>query len=79
MVTSREGGHVRSDLVPFDIGWQDVDGLVIHTSKGAGISGVVVVENTNNPAILSKLSQISIGGWDQIWHESRGIFEPSLW
>jgi hypothetical protein len=38
----------------------DVAGVQIKVRQGASISGVVVIEGTNDPKILSKLSQVSI-------------------
>jgi Carboxypeptidase regulatory-like domain len=44
----------------FEIGEEDVTGLVVKMKRGGSISGVVVIEGTNDPAILSKLSQMQI-------------------
>jgi Carboxypeptidase regulatory-like domain len=38
----------------------DLAGVEIKASKGATISGVVVIEGTNDPKILSKLSQVGL-------------------
>ncbi|HKQ72371.1 MAG TPA: carboxypeptidase regulatory-like domain-containing protein [Blastocatellia bacterium] len=38
----------------------DVQGVEIKVTRGASISGVVVIEGTNDPKILSKLSQASL-------------------
>src|SRR5262249_20382477 len=39
---------------------EDVDGVEIKVRQGASISGGVVVEGTNDPKILSKLSQVNL-------------------
>jgi Carboxypeptidase regulatory-like domain len=44
----------------FEIGEEDVTGLVVKMQRGGSISGVAVIEGTNDPAILSKLSQLQI-------------------
>ncbi|HEU4769437.1 MAG TPA: carboxypeptidase-like regulatory domain-containing protein, partial [Pyrinomonadaceae bacterium] len=38
-----------SETVRFEVTDQDIDGLLIKTSKGASVSGVVVVEGTHDP------------------------------
>jgi hypothetical protein len=54
----------ESDLynepVLFEIGDEDVTGLVVKMRRGGSISGMAVIEGTNDPAILSKLSQIQV-------------------
>jgi protocatechuate 3,4-dioxygenase beta subunit len=47
----------------FEISDEDVTGLVVKMRRGGSISGVAVIEGTNDPAILSKLSQIRIGAY----------------
>jgi len=39
---------------------EDVDGVEIKIRQGASVSGVAVIEGTNDPKILSKLSQVSL-------------------
>ena len=58
---SREqDGDLYSEPVLFEIGDEDVSGLVVRMRRGGSISGVAVIEGTNDPAILSKLSQIEV-------------------
>jgi protocatechuate 3,4-dioxygenase beta subunit len=58
---SREqDSDLYSEPVPFEIGDEDVTGLVVRMRRGGSISGVAVIEGTNDPAILSQLSQIEI-------------------
>ena len=54
-----EGDNVRSSPVSFQIVDRDIDGLVIRTAKGAGIAGVVVLENNKDRVIMDKLRQLS--------------------
>jgi len=58
---SREqGSDLYSEPVLFEIGDEDVTGLVVRMRRGGSISGMAVIEGTNDPAILSKLSQIQV-------------------
>jgi hypothetical protein len=49
------------DAVTFEIVEQDVSGLEIKLVRGATISGTLVVENTNSPAVLAQLSTLRLG------------------
>ena len=49
-----------SDPVIFDVSEGDVSGIEIKVSQGASISGVAIIEGTNDPKVLAKLSQINI-------------------
>lgn len=58
---SREqDSDLYSEPVLFEIGDEDVTGLVVKMRRGGSISGVAVIEGTNDPAILSKLSQLQV-------------------
>lgn len=49
-----------SDPVPFEITNEDIEGLEIKLYRGTSISGVVIIEGTDNQEILSKISQLQI-------------------
>ena len=49
-----------SDQTSFEINDGDVIGVEIKAHRGGSISGVAVVEGTNDPAILSQLSRINL-------------------
>ncbi len=49
-----------SEPVPFEVTDQDIEGLLIKTSKAATVSGVVVLEGTNDPTIRANLAQTRI-------------------
>lgn len=49
-----------SDRVNFEIADGDVDGIEIKMIRGAIISGTAEVEGTRDPAVLARLSQISL-------------------
>jgi Carboxypeptidase regulatory-like domain len=72
----QEGESVRSSLVSFHIADRDIDGLVIKTGKGAGIAGVVVLEN-KEPVIMDKLRQLRIGTWTSTGADSQPVYHSS--
>ena len=45
--------EIRADAVPFEVIDQDVTGLLVKTSQGASVSGVVVLEGTNDKSALA--------------------------
>jgi hypothetical protein len=49
-----------SEPAPFEITDGDVSGLVIKMRKGAGVSGVAVLEGASDPALHARLSQLSL-------------------
>lgn len=72
----KEGDNVRSSPVSFQIVDRDIDGLVIKTGKGAGIAGVVVLEN-KEPVIMGKLRQLRIGTWTSTGTDSLPVYHSS--
>lgn len=54
--------ELRADALSFEIIDQDVTGVVVKLLKGASVSGVVVVE-TENKAVLAKLSELQLRGF----------------
>jgi hypothetical protein len=54
---------LHTETLAFEIVDQDVEGLVIKASKGASLSGVVVLENSTDRAVLARLSQLRIVGF----------------
>jgi hypothetical protein len=54
----------NSDLqvnpVEFEVVDQDIAGLTVRTSRGASVSGAVVLEGTNDKTVQSKLAQVRI-------------------
>jgi protocatechuate 3,4-dioxygenase beta subunit len=53
-------GDYYMDPIEFDLTDRDVTGLELKRYRGASISGKVVVEGVNDPAVLGKLSQLSL-------------------
>src|SRR5262245_51087360 len=57
-----DDGYVSDELRIIDISEADATGIELKVHKGtASISGVVVIEGTNDPKVLAKLSQINVG------------------
>jgi protocatechuate 3,4-dioxygenase beta subunit len=52
--------EIRAEPVPFEVVDHDVTGLVLKTVRAASISGVVVMEGTDDPAALSKIGKLYI-------------------
>lgn len=51
---------LQSDAVPFEVVDQDVTGLRLKTSKGATLSGIVVIEGASDKKIIAKLAQLRV-------------------
>ena len=58
----RDSGFI-SEPVIFDLSEGDVSGVEVKVRQAGSINGVVVIEGTNDPKILSKLSQIKISSF----------------
>ena len=52
--------EIRANAVPFEVTDSDVTGLVVKTLKGATVSGVVVIEGTDEKSVGKKLSELYI-------------------
>src|SRR5215475_934449 len=57
-----DGGFI-SEPVIFDLSEGDVSGVEVKVRQAGSISGVVIIEGTSDPKILSKLSQIKISSF----------------
>jgi protocatechuate 3,4-dioxygenase beta subunit len=62
-----------SDTVPFEITEGNVSGLELKMQRGASISGVALIEGTNDRTALAKLSQLSLG----VNVEAEGLAAPN--
>ncbi len=49
-----------SDQVGFEVQHEDISGLEIKAHRGASISGLAVIEGTNDPSVLQRLGQTEI-------------------
>lgn len=52
--------EVRGEPINFEIGDQDVSGLVFRTSTGGSVSGTLVLEGNHDKAVLSRLAQLHV-------------------
>ena len=52
--------HLRADAVRFEVIDQDITGLVVRTSKGATVSGVVVLEGTDDKTVHANLKNVRV-------------------
>ena len=60
LVLPRPGSELRADAVPFELIDQDVTGLLVKTSLGASVSGVIVLEGTDDKSVLARLNQMQL-------------------
>jgi hypothetical protein len=66
-------GYVSAELRTIDISEADATGIELKVRNGtASISGVVVIEGTNDPKVLAKLSQIKVKA-------DVGLADQSIW
>ncbi len=62
--SSSEGlGDMYADPVAFTVTGDDVTGLEVKLRRGLSVSGLFVVEGSNGPGILSRLSQVPVGAF----------------
>jgi hypothetical protein len=54
-----------SDAVICEITDGAIDGVEVKLHQGSSISGTIVIEGANDPAVRAKLSQVSIGGFSK--------------
>lgn len=63
---------VRAEPLEIQVVDQEVAGLLVRTTRGATVSGTVVVEGTNDPAVIAKTRQLQIYAWVQAAGNSGG-------
>ena len=71
------GNEFYSDPVVFEVTDGDVAGLELKLQRGASISGVVVIEGTNDKAILAKLSQMRVYTYPEM--RAEGLRTPYIY
>lgn len=59
-IAPQQNGALRADPVTFEIIDSDVNGLILKTSKGASLSGVMVLEGTDDKSLQAKLMNIML-------------------
>jgi hypothetical protein len=67
MIYPQIGGEREyfSDAVICEITDGAIDGVEVKLQQGSSISGTIVIEGANDPAVRAKLSQVSIGGFSK--------------
>ncbi|HEX7331259.1 MAG TPA: carboxypeptidase regulatory-like domain-containing protein [Pyrinomonadaceae bacterium] len=58
-VSEAGGGDMQAEALSFDIIDQDIGGLTVRLSKGASLTGFIVLENQNK-SLLSQLSEMQL-------------------
>lgn len=61
----QSSGEMRAEPLSFDITDQDVGGLTVRISKGASLTGFVVLENEDK-TLLSKLTEVQLQAFTRI-------------
>ena len=61
----QSGGELRAEPLSFDITDQDVGGLTVRVSKGASLTGFVVLENEDK-TLLSKLTEVQLRAFTMV-------------
>ena len=59
-VETEHNSEILANPVPFEVTDHDIKGLVLKTVKGASISGVVVLESSDEKAASKKLSELHV-------------------
>lgn len=60
VIAQQEDNSPFADPIDFEIVDRDVDNLVIKTSKGASLTGVVVLDGSNDKALLARLYRLRL-------------------
>jgi hypothetical protein len=60
LMRTDSGSEYYSDPAPFEIHESDVEGLEIKAYRSASISGVVVIEGADDPAILKHVNEVRV-------------------
>lgn len=63
LISSEGQQEFYSQPVPFNIDSGDASNIELKRRRGSSVSGAVVIEGRNDPALLAKLSQVPIGAF----------------
>jgi protocatechuate 3,4-dioxygenase beta subunit len=79
-IVANRGNNWRADPARFEVTDQDIGGLLLKATKGATISGVVVLEGTDDKSVRDQLSRIGVAASmaeasmaDSMWSSSGRI------
>ena len=59
-IEPQANSELRADAVPFELNDRDVTDLLIKLSRGSSVSGVIVLEGSDDKSALKKLSQAQL-------------------
>ncbi len=70
--------QVQADPVNFEIADQDVAGITVRTSKGASVTGNVIIEGTTDKAALVRFARLRLQVYVRSEVNSSGAFQQSF-
>ena len=76
-ITPQQNTDLLVDPLAFEIVDQDVTGIMLRTSRGASVSGMIVLEGSHDKTILSKLAQLRLQAWVRSEEISPGWVQSS--
>ena len=65
VMPQQDSSNVRADPVAFEVIDQDVSDLVVKSAPGISVAGTIVLENSDDKAVLAKLFQLGVQGFVQ--------------
>ncbi|MDQ6653779.1 MAG: hypothetical protein M3Y84_13685 [Acidobacteriota bacterium] len=60
LILPQQNSDMRSEGVPFEVVDQDATGLMLRASKGATVTGTVVLEGNPDKTVLAKIAQLRV-------------------
>jgi hypothetical protein len=66
---------LRGDPVAFEVVDQDVNGIVIRSSKGASVAGTVVLEGNHDKTVQSRMAQLHLNAYVR-GEENNRVYSP---
>ena len=77
-IQAEHNSQTRSNSVPFEVTDHDITGLVVKSVKGASVSGVVVLEGSDEKTLSKKLSELHVfaiieNSDEHIWHGASAV------
>lgn len=76
-ILPQQNSDLRGDPVPFEVVDQDVTGIMLRTSKGASVSGTVVLEGSHDKTVQSKIAQFRLQAYVRSEGNSSGFVQSS--
>ena len=73
----QQNSDLRVDPVAFEVVDQDVTGIMLRTSRGASVSGTVVLEGSHDKTVQSKIAQLRLQAYVRSEAASGGFGQSS--